>query len=179
MIEIVDLSLMAFVSGVECHEWLLWLASLFNIYWPTGLYQCMKHIGCTQCSTCRCGGGRANQFDSAFWLFGLCVRTFQNTCESLFTVNGTCLLGKYPWVLLVLVPSTGIIRVYPLPMLLLRVRGLKHRTGSSTLFVLTPLGENVYRLITIYQTSTRASYVQVEDVLPRTAPCILCEAYGS
>ena len=42
-----------------------------------------------------------NQFDRAFWVFGPCVRTFQNTLRSLLTVDGTHLLGKYPGVLLI------------------------------------------------------------------------------
>lgn len=54
------------------------------------------------------------EFGSCFWAFGACVQTFQNTCCSMLTVDGTYLFRKYHGVLLVLVQLTVITRCYQL-----------------------------------------------------------------
>ena len=54
------------------------------------------------------------KFDSCYWSFGPCVRTFQTACRSLLTVDGTHLFGKYTGIILIACVVDGNNKLLPI-----------------------------------------------------------------
>lgn len=55
-----------------------------------------------------------DRFRRFFWAFGVCLRSFINTCRPMIAVDGTHLRGKYPGVLLVVVTHDANHKLLPI-----------------------------------------------------------------